>query len=85
MTLGLSSAVAAQESSVVHVVSYIEVEPAAAEQVAELLASHEATSRDDAGNLSFKALQRIGRPNHFALIESWSTADSHIPSHRRMP
>jgi quinol monooxygenase YgiN len=77
MTLGLSSAVAAQESSVVHVVSYIEVEPAAAEQVAELLASHEATSRDDAGNLSFKALQRIGRPNHFALIESWSTADSH--------
>lgn len=76
LALGLSGVVVAQESSVVHVVSYIEVEPAAVQKVAGLLSRLEEYGRNATGNLSFKSLQRIGRPNHFALIESWQNKDA---------
>ncbi len=52
-------------------VTYIEVMPAARETAAARLKELGAASRKDAANLRFEVLQRLGRPNHFALVEAW--------------
>ena len=76
MALGLGSGVDAQMSEAAYVVTYIEVTPAAAEQAIDLLVAHGEASRSDDGNARFQVLQRIGRPNHFALFETWVDADA---------
>lgn len=58
------------------IVSYIEVAPASAGQVASLLKQQTAASRKDAGNLRAETLQRIGQPNHFVLLETWTDGDA---------
>lgn len=72
LAIGLPHAGAAQQNDVVYVVTYIEALPSAAPQVRELLAAFTQESRRAEGNLEFQALQRIGRPNHFAILEAWS-------------
>ncbi len=76
MALGLGLGVQAQMSEAAYVVTYIEVTPAATEQAIDLLVAHGEASRSDDGNARFQVLQRIGRPNHFALFETWVDADS---------
>lgn len=78
LLLALSSAqpIGAQEAKVVHFVTYIEAIPSKTEEALELLTAHAAGGRSAAGNLQFQALQRIGRPNHFALLETWSDAEA---------
>jgi len=58
------------------IVSYIEVAPAATGEVAKLLKQQTAASRKDAGNLRAETIQRIGQPNHFILLETWTDADA---------
>ncbi|HEY5623890.1 MAG TPA: antibiotic biosynthesis monooxygenase, partial [Gammaproteobacteria bacterium] len=60
----------------VYVVTYIEVDPSATTEAIDLLRQHAAVSRNDDGNLLYQPLQRIGRPNHLALIETWENADA---------
>ncbi len=52
-------------------VTYIEVLPAARETAAATLKALGGASRRDAANLRFEVLQRLDRPNHFAIVEAW--------------
>ena len=76
LSLGFGHAVLAQMNEAAYVVTYIEVTPAATEQAIDLLLAHGDASRNDDGNTRFQVLQRIGRPNHFALLETWVDADA---------
>jgi quinol monooxygenase YgiN len=61
----------AQDDSPVFAVAYIEVIPSMTGQASELLQAHAKTSQAREGNLRFQLLQRIGRPNHFAILDAW--------------
>lgn len=68
-----------------YMVTYIEVAHAGADEAASLLTAYASASQGDAGNRVFQALQRIGRPNHFAIVETWTSAearDAHANSAR---
>lgn len=54
------------------IVSYIEVAPDDIEEAKRLIVKHAQVSREDAGNLRFEVMQRIGRQNHFVVLEAWS-------------
>ncbi len=71
ITFGFLQIVQAQMNEKAYVVTYIEVTPAATAQAIELLVSHSEASRNDDGNSVYRVLQRIGRPNHFAILETW--------------
>ena len=71
LALGFGQAGYAQMNDPAYVITYIEVTPTATERAIELLKAHGEASRDDDGNARFQVLQRIGRPNHFALLETW--------------
>jgi len=63
-----------------HVVTYIEVAPAAQSTVAGLLRRYRDPTRKEPGNVRALALQRIDRRGHFALLETWTdqaAADAH--------
>ena len=58
-------------SPAVYVVTYFEVTPASARQVAGLLRQLAAATRKEDGNFELTALHEIGRPGHFAMVEAW--------------
>ena len=58
------------------IVSYIEVAPASAGKVAALFKQQSATGKKEPGNLRFEALERIGQPYHFVLLEAWTDIDA---------
>ena len=64
----------AQGTSTVYVVSYIEVLPSSRNTARAELRKLRDISRKEAGNTGFDILQGIGRPQHFAILESWSDA-----------
>ena len=72
LVLGLAQAADAQEAGTAYVVSYIEVSPQSTGQAVELFTAEAEASRGDAGNRLFQPLQRIGRPNHFVILETWT-------------
>jgi len=55
-----------------YIVTYIEVDPSDTAKAKDLISKHSADSKKDAGNLRYDALQRIGRKNHFLILEAWS-------------
>ena len=59
-----------------YIVTYIEVDPSSTAEAKELIGKHSAASKKDAGNLRYEALQRIGRKNHFIILEAWSDQDA---------
>lgn len=69
-----SGCLQAQDAERVHIVTYFEVANGEADTAAGLLRRHRQASRNSAGNLHFEVLQRIGRPNHFVILELWETA-----------
>jgi len=76
----MPQATAQQASGAYYVVTYVETAPGSQRQVAELIKKFGETSRNDAGNLRFETLQRIGAPYHFAILEAWNdkaAADAH--------
>ena len=72
------------------IVTYIEVAYGSIEEAEQLLADHAKLSREEEGNLYFEAVQRIGRQNHFAIMEAWAhpeararhAAQDHTIAHR---
>jgi quinol monooxygenase YgiN len=60
----------------VYVVSYVEVMPASATEAAALLRQYGEASRADAGLMGLEVLQQCGRPDHFAIVESWQDQQS---------
>lgn len=59
-----------------YVVSYIETAPADAAKARKLLADFAKTARKESGNNAFIALQRMGEPNYFVVLESWKDKDT---------
>jgi quinol monooxygenase YgiN len=59
-----------------YVVTYIEVGSKSAGQAAKLIKGQSAAGRKEPGNLRFEALQRVGRPNHFVILEAWADKDA---------
>ena len=61
-----------------YAISYIEVEPAQAGAARRLLARYRDALNDtalkDGRALEFAAFERIGRANHFAIVEQWPSA-----------
>ena len=54
------------------IVTYIEVAPGTEDKAAALIKKQTATGKSQAGNLRMESLQRIGRKNHFVLLEAWT-------------
>ena len=73
LVFGFAAVTHAQMDEHAYVVSYIEVIPSETSAAIDLMRHHAAASRDDDGNALYQVLQRIGRPNHFAIIETWES------------
>ena len=71
LSLGCVNAARAADDSVAYIVSYFETAPQSANQARDLLRRLGEASRKADGNLRFEALQRIGQPHHFAVLEAW--------------
>jgi len=54
------------------IITYIEVAADSVDKAEALIYEHTAASKSDVGNLRFESLQRIGRNNHFAILEAWA-------------
>ena len=67
----LFSTARSQDAEPVYVIAYLEVDPAALEEVEKLLRQYRAGSQRESGNLQFEVLQRIHRPSHFSFFEAW--------------
>lgn len=58
-------------NAAVYVVSYIEVVPGSERAVIALLGQYRDAARKESGNLRLEVLQQSGRPDHFAILETW--------------
>jgi len=61
----------AQNDPTIHMVTYIDVAPAAKDQAAALLRPLAEASRKDAGNLLFQVLQRTAPAHQFVIVATW--------------
>ena len=61
----------AEDAVPIYVVTYFDVAPTAAAETAALLRQHTKASRKEPGNMTFEAFAEIGRPNRYAILESW--------------
>ena len=78
-----AQAIYAQTDSSSYIVTYLEVDPITIEESIELLGQISELSSDLQENIFYIVLQRIGRPNHFAIIERWdsnSSMNNHLRS-----
>ena len=81
LTIALVRTAGAQDGEAAYVVTYIEVSPSSVQQALELIAAEVEAGRSDDGNLLLEAVQRIGQPNHFVLLETWASLEAQ-QSHR---
>jgi quinol monooxygenase YgiN len=72
----LGAALAQDGVQSVYAITYIEVAPTVAAQARQLILTYSASARKAAGAVEIDALQRIGYPGHFALIEQWQSQKS---------
>jgi quinol monooxygenase YgiN len=56
-----------------YLITYIEIAPNSAPQAGQLILAYSADARKASGVVQVDALQRIGYPNHFALVEQWQS------------
>ena len=76
-----ATAAGAQADPSIHMVTYIEVAPAARGQATSLLRQLANASRKDAGLVRFEILQRTSPAREFVVLESWKDQqafDSHV-------
>ena len=71
-----AQAIYAQTDSSSYLVTYLEVDPITIEESIELLGQISELSSDLQENIFYIVLQRIGRPNHFAILERWDSTSS---------
>ena len=69
--LAATTAARAQNDPTIHLISYIDVAPAAKEQAVALLRPLAEASRKDAGNLLFQILQRTAPAHQFVIVATW--------------
>lgn len=58
------------------IVTYIEVAADSVDEARDLIVEQTTASRLEEGNLRIEALQRLGRSNHFVILEAWTDPDS---------
>jgi quinol monooxygenase YgiN len=58
------------------IVTYIEVAADSVDEAKNLIVEQTTSSRLEEGNLRFEALQRLGRGNHFVILEAWTDPDA---------
>src|SRR5262245_65936050 len=61
----------AQDAGTVSIVTYVEVQPKAKGEAADLLAEFRDASRKDDGNLAADVVESMTRPGHFAILTAW--------------
>ena len=61
----------AEDAVPIYVVTYFDAAPTAAAETGALLRQYAEAARKEAGNLSLEMFEEIGRPNRFAILESW--------------
>src|SRR5436309_4956443 len=71
MPFALAPQASAQEDSTSHMITYIEVNPAAKAQATALLKELAAASKQDAALLRFELLERTAPSNQFVIVEAW--------------
>ena len=76
LILLFSQTIYAQTNSNSYIVSYLEVNPAAIDKSINLLGQISQSNLNLQENIFYVVLQRIGRPNHFAIIEGWDSTSS---------
>ena len=76
LSLSFMQPVHAQDANVAYVVAYMEATTPATHKVFALVREFGKASRKDDGSLRFEVLQRIGQPNHFAILEAWKDKDA---------
>jgi len=81
LIIALVRTAGAQDGEAAYVVTYIEVSPSSVQQAMELIAAEVEAGRSDDGNLLYEAVQRIGQPNHFVFLETWTSLEDQ-QSHR---
>jgi quinol monooxygenase YgiN len=59
-----------------YVVTYFETAPSAGGQAVSWLRALGRASREEEGNTRFEAFQRLGQPDHFALVEAWKDPEA---------
>ena len=62
----------APADTAVYAVSYIEVLPSAKGTAVTALKQYREASRKDEGYVRFEFFEQIGRPGHFAILETWT-------------
>jgi quinol monooxygenase YgiN len=62
----------APAGNAVFAVSYVEVMPASRAAVAALLKEYRDASRRERGVVGLELFEQVGRPGHFAVIETWN-------------
>src|SRR6266850_5377908 len=77
-----ASAIAAQTATDtnVHAVSYVDVLPASRAPAVAALKQYRDASRKDDGFVRFEFFEQVGRPGHFAVLETWrdqKASDAH--------
>lgn len=77
LSFGLIPVTHAQESGTAYVVTYFETVPASSAKVIALMKQLGAASRKEAGNLRLEALQRVGQPDQYVILEAWKDKDAH--------
>jgi quinol monooxygenase YgiN len=66
----------AQNDPTIHMVTYIDVAPAAKDQAAALLRPLAEATRKDAGNLLYQILQRAAPAHQFVIVATWKDQQS---------
>ena len=59
-------------AAALHVVTYVEVVPASADDGARLMQAYRNSSRSEAGNARSEVAQEIGRPSRFVSLQIWN-------------
>jgi len=68
---------AADDVGPAYIVAYFETLPPSAEKALALLRELSKASQAEAGNLGFEALQQIGQPDQFVILEAWKDKSAH--------
>jgi quinol monooxygenase YgiN len=79
----LTTPLLAQTADAVYVATYLEARSASSEACAALAAQYVHATHADAGNVAVEALQDVGRPNRFVIVETWRDSAS-FAAHDKM-
>lgn len=58
------------------IVTYVEADASQSDAVLALIKEQTAASKQENGNLRFEGLQRLNRPNHFVILETWADPET---------